>query len=147
MQCYISVSFSPCYRYHLITILRIYKDTQCWYAYSFTIFQRRSYCHDIFSHYDLLLWSALISVKLWWLSSAPNCVAHFYSNLYELTIFSASKHVSILPPFSDLGFSEGSLSSFSSSPLWLVDVYFTSLLEQYSPLYLLLFSSVRFWAM
>ena len=103
MQCCISVSFFPCYRSQLISILWIYKDMQFWYAYLFPIFQHRYHCYDIFSHYDLLLCSALMPVRTFWLSIAPNCTASFHSNLDGLTIVSASKRVSVPASFLQLG--------------------------------------------
>ena len=103
MQCYISASLSPCYHYHLTSILRIYKDLQCCYAYLFPIFQHRSHCYDIFSYFEFLFCSALMPVSLFWLSSAPNCVANFHSNLDYLTILNAPKCVTIPAYFLLLG--------------------------------------------
>ena len=99
VQCHIGFSFSPYYHYHLTPILRIYKGVKFCYAYSFPIFQHCSYRHDIFFHYELLLCSSLMSVRLCWISSAPNCVSHFHSNLDYLTIVRASKIVSIPASF------------------------------------------------
>ena len=42
-------------------------------------------------------------VRLFWISSAPNYVAHSHSNLYYLTIGSASKRVSVPASFLRLG--------------------------------------------
>ena len=99
VQYYIIVSLSPCYRSHLIPILRIYKDMQCCYAYLFTIFQHCSHRHDVFSYYEFLLCRALMPVRIFCISSAPNCVADFHSNLDDLTIVRASKRVSIPSSF------------------------------------------------
>ena len=103
LQCYISVSFLSCYCSHLIPILRIYKDMQCFYDYLFTIFQYHSHRHDIFSHYDLILCSALMPDMFCWISSAHNCVACLHYNLYNLTIINASKCVAICAYFLQLG--------------------------------------------
>ena len=91
--------FSPCYCSHLITILRIYKDMQCCYAYLFTIFQHCSHRHDVFSYNDFLLCRALMPVRICCISSAPNCVANFHSNLDDLTIVRASKRISVPSSF------------------------------------------------
>ena len=76
---------------------------QCYYAYLFTIFQHCYSHYDIFYHYDLLLWSALMPVRLSWISSAPNCVVHVHPNLDDLTIINAYKHVTIPASFLQLG--------------------------------------------
>ena len=72
---------------------------QCCYAYLFTIFQHCSHRHDVFSYYEFLLCRALMPVRIFCISSAPNCVADFHSNLDDLTIVRASKRVSIPSSF------------------------------------------------
>ena len=127
VQWYISVTIPPCYRSHLIHIVRTYKvmkycyiSMECCYYYSFPIFQDRSYRHDTFSHYDLIfmsyflimswfLWSALMTIRLCWLSREPNSVAHFYTNLDDLIIVKTPKSVSIPASFLRLGFIGGLL--------------------------------------
>ena len=47
------------------------------------------------SHYDLILWSALVPDRFCWISRAHNCVARLHYNLYNLTIINASKCVAI----------------------------------------------------
>ena len=76
---------------------------QCCYAYSFPIFQHRSHYYYIFSHYDFLLCSALMPVRIFWLSSVPNFVTHFRSNLYYLNIINAFIRVAIPASFLKLG--------------------------------------------
>ena len=103
MQCYISVYFFSCYRYHLIPIPKSYKDMQYCYAYSFTIFQHRSHRYDIYSHYELILISDLMTVMIFWFYSALSCVTNFHSNLDNITIINAPKCVTIHAFFLRLG--------------------------------------------
>ena len=52
-------------------------------------------------HYDLLLCSVLMPVRICWLSSAPNCVARFNFSLDYLTVLGAVKkgwHLFLLSP-------------------------------------------------
>ena len=56
-----------------------------------------------FPNYYFLLCSALMTVRIFWLSSAPNCVAYFHSNLYDITIVSAFKLVTVPASFLWLG--------------------------------------------
>ena len=145
VQCYISITIYPYYNSHMIIIVRINKVLQCCSDYLFPIFQDRSHCHDILSHFDLIFVQCFNAYQVFWLSRTPNCVAYFQINLDDLTIVSTSKSVSIPASFLWLGFLEGYSSSSSSYPRWLVVVYFTSLLERYFSPYLFFLASVRFW--
>ena len=70
-------------------------------------FQDCSHHHDIFPHYDLLFVKCFNACQFCWLSSAPNCVTYFHSNLDDLTIVSTPKKISIPVSFLQLGFLGG----------------------------------------
>ena len=46
--------------------------------------------------------SALMPIRIFWLSSTPNCIPHFHSNLYKPTILNTSKIVFIPASFLQL---------------------------------------------
>ena len=69
--------------------------------------------------------------RLFWISSAPNWVAHFHSNLDEPTILNAPKLVFIVASFIQRGLLGGLFVLFFFITTVTSYLFFTSLLERY----------------